>query len=220
MGKKKEDSFLNDYQKIKNEMVFEKVDFFLKNQPGNFREALEEIGFEYYEEEDFEEKEENNAIPQNSNQKYLVSYFDGKKELSEKTLQIFDAERDAQHPNYPLIRKYFKKANKNLKALLLYGLDQRPTHVQLLCDLAYYHEFENLLNELILRFSIACSNENNLLNFSEIAQEFYYATIPDGYDALYFLKELFPSHTEKGKNIRLLIAELTKENDTFQPINF
>ena len=220
MGKKKEDSFLNDYQKIKNEMVFEQIDNILKSQPGNFREALEEIGFEYYEEEDFEEKEENNAIPQNSNQEYLVLYFDGKKELSEKTLQIFDAERNAQRSNYPLIRKYFKKANKNLKALLLYGLDQQPTNVQLLCDLAYYHEFENFLKELISRFTIACNKENNLLNFSEIAQEFYYATIPDGYDALYSLKELFPPHTEKGENIRLLIAELTKENDASGPITF
>ena len=220
MGKKKEDSFLNGYQKIKNEMVFEKADNILKNKPGNYPEALEEIGFEYYEEENFEEKDEDEAIPQNFNQKYLVSYFDGKKELSEKTLQIFEAERNAQHPNYPLIRKYFKKANKNLKTLILYGLDQQPTHVQLLCDLAYYHEFENILKELISRFTIACSKENNLLNFSEIAQEFYYATSPDGYDALYFLKELFPPNTEKGKNIRFLIAELTKENDTSQQINF
>jgi hypothetical protein len=220
MGKKKEDSFLNDYQKIKNEMVFEKVDNILKNQIDNYPEALEEIGFAYYEEENFEEKEENEAMPQNSNQKYLVSYFDGKTELSEKTLQIFEAERNAQNPNYPLIRKYFKKANKNLKTLILYGLDQQPTHVQFLCDLAYYHEFENLLKELISRFNIACSKENNLLNFSEIAQEFYYATSPDGYDALCFLKELFPPHTEKGKNIRFIIAELIKENDKSQHINF
>ena len=220
MGKKREDSFLNDYQKTKNEMVFEKVDNILKNQPDNYREALGEIGFGYYEEENLEEKEEDEAIPQNSNQKYLVSYFDGKKELSEKTLQIFEAERNAQHPNYPLIRKYFKKANKNLKTLILYGLGQQPTHVQLLSDLAYYHEFENLLKELISRFTIACNKENNLLNFSEIAQEFYYATIPDGYNALYFLKELLPPHTEKGKNIRFLIAELTKESDTSRHINF
>lgn len=220
MGKKRDDSLLSDYQKVKTEMVFEKVDNILKNQPDNYREALGKIGFRYYEEDNLEEKEEDKAIPQNSNQKYLVSYFDGKNELSEKTLQIFEAERNAQHPNYPLIRKYFKKANKNLKTLILYGLDQQPTHVQLLCDLAYYHEFENLLKELISRFTIACNKENNLLNFSEIAQEFYYATIPDGYDALYFLKKLFPPHTEKGENIRFLIAELTKEHDTSRHINF
>jgi len=122
MSKKKNDSVQNDYQKIKDEMFFEKVNDIFANQPNDYREALEKIGFEYYEEEDLEEKEENEAVPENSNQEYLVSYFDGKKELSEKTLQIFEAERNAKCPNYPLIRKYFKKANKNLKALILYRM--------------------------------------------------------------------------------------------------
>jgi hypothetical protein len=57
------------------------------------------------------------------------------------------------------------------------------------------------VTKLVNRFLSACRQEKNLLNFSEIVQDFYYASEPDSYDALSKLKELFPPDTEKGKNI-------------------
>ena len=43
--------------------------------------------------------------------------------------------------------------------------------------------------------------------FSELAQDFYYATIPDGYEALYALRDSFEPGTDKRKVIDFLIAE-------------
>ena len=49
---------------------------------------MEEIGFEYFEDnEDEEELEERKARPENQCQNDLVDYFEGRKELSD---QIFD----------------------------------------------------------------------------------------------------------------------------------
>ena len=74
------------------------------------------------------------------------------------------------HPNYALVRRYFKKANSNLKALLLVGLDRRPTNIDLLSDLAYFHEYENILRELIARYTSACEKEDDMSKFSEIEE--------------------------------------------------
>lgn len=49
--------------------------------------------------------------------------------------------------------------------------------------------------------------------FTELAQDFYYATSPDGYDAYYALRELFEPNTEKRKIIDSLISE-GKKADT------
>jgi hypothetical protein len=74
---------------------------------------LNEIGFEYCEEDDDEDIEEKNAKPENKNQWDLVAYFEGEQDVSEMFLATFLAEREAEQPNLPLIRKYFKKANRN-----------------------------------------------------------------------------------------------------------
>jgi len=218
VSKKKKDPFLEDYQKIRDEMLFEKVDDIFKNQPGNYIEALEEIGFMYYEEEDFEEKEENEAVPENSNQEFLVSYFEGEEGLSERTLEVFLTERNAEHPNYPLIRRYFKEPNSRLKDLLLFGLKHYPMSAELLDDLAYYQEFENVLGELIAHYTYACLHQENLQTFTELAQDFYYATNPDGYEALYALQELFAPHTEKRKIVDFLVDEQKEAEKAVEPI--
>jgi hypothetical protein len=119
----------------------------------------------------------------------------------------FLTERYAKRPNLPLIRKYFKKANQKLKALLIYGLDQYPGRIDLLSDLTYFHEFENILTTLITYYTRVCVNQVNLETFTELAQDFYYATNPDGYEASYALRELFEPHTEKRKIIEFLISE-------------
>ena len=43
--------------------------------------------------------------------------------------------------------------------------------------------------------------------FTELSQDFYYATIPDSYEALYALRELFEPGTDKRKAIDFLITE-------------
>ncbi len=207
MSKRKNDPVLNDYLKSRDEMVIEQVDEIFRTQSDNYVSALEEIGFEWHEEEDFEMQEEDAAKPENPNQKLLVDYFEGKATLSDRILAVYFSERNAEHPNCALVRRYFKKANSNLKALLLMGLDRRPTNIDLLSDLAYFHEYENVLRELTDRYAFACEKENDMSKFSEIAQDFYYATIPDRYDAFRALRELCSSNMQKRQIIEFLIAE-------------
>jgi len=73
--------------------------------------------------------------------------------------------------------------------------------------LGYFHEFENLLSVLITYYTQACVDQENMETFSELAQDFYYATVPDGYEALYALRDLFEPGTDKRQIIDLLIAK-------------
>ncbi|MEJ2024216.1 MAG: hypothetical protein P8Y00_04240, partial [Deltaproteobacteria bacterium] len=93
--------------------------------------------------------EERNAKPENQRQRDLVAFFENKTGLSKKIFEIYSKEKASEKPNYPLIRRYFREANKNLKNLLLYGLDNYPGRIDLLSDLAFFHEFENILSILI-----------------------------------------------------------------------
>jgi hypothetical protein len=77
MSKKKKDPVIEDYEKLKDEMIFDKVDEIFRTQPDNYISALEELGFKYYEDDDYEEKEEADARPENQNQKDLVAYSEG-----------------------------------------------------------------------------------------------------------------------------------------------
>ena len=209
MSKKKKDKTIEEYQKLQNKIIMDKVDEIFRTQPDNYISALEEIGFTYYEDDydDNEEIEEANAKPENQNQKDIIAYFEGEKELSDKILQIFLEERDAENPNLPLIRKFFKSANQNLKSLILYGLDHYPGRLDLLSDLGFFHEFENILSTLITYYTQACVDQQNLQTFAELAQDFYNTTIPDGYEALYALRDLFEPGTDKREIIDILIAK-------------
>jgi len=221
MGKKKKDPVIDEYEKLKNKIIIEKVDEVFRTQPDNYISALEEIGFKYYDDgDDMEEMEEANAKPENQNQKDLVAYFEGQKELSDKILQTFLEERDTENPNLPLIRKYFKKANQNLKALILFGLDHYPGKIELLSDLGFFHEFENILSTLITYYTQACVDQENLETFSELAQDFYNTTIPDGYEALYALRDLFETGTDKRKVIDFLIDEEEGAKKDIGPVKF
>ena len=112
MRKKSEDDILYDYQRLKNEMIHDKVDEIFRKHPGNYISAMEEIGFKYNDDDDRDEIEEKNAQPENQNQRDLVDYFEGHLELSESILTAFLKEKDAEEPNLALIRKYFKQANQ------------------------------------------------------------------------------------------------------------
>jgi hypothetical protein len=201
----------DDYKKLKDEVIIDKVNEIFRSRSDSYIAALEEIGFEYHEEDDEEEIEERKAKPKNKNQRKLVAYFEGEEDASEIIFAAFITERYAKRPNLPLIRKYFKKANQKLKALLIYGLDHYPGRIDLLSDLTCFHEFENILTTLIIYYTRACVNQENLETFTELTQDFYYATNPDGYEALYALRELFEPHTEKRKIIDFLISEEEEE---------
>jgi len=209
MSKKKKDKTIEEYEKLRNKIVMDKVDEIFRTQPDNYISALEEIGFTYYEDDydDNEEIEEANAKPKNQNQKDLVAYFNGEKQFSERILKIFLEEKETENPNLPLIRKYFKRANPNLKSLILYGFDHYPGRLDLLSDLSFFHEFENILGILITYYTQACVDQENIETFSELARDFYYATVPDGYEALYALRDLFEPGTDKREIIDILIAE-------------
>ncbi|MBT9439018.1 MAG: hypothetical protein GAS50_07475, partial [Desulfobacterales bacterium] len=209
MGKKDKDSVLDDYAKLKNEIIRDRVNEIFRNHPKDHIAKMEELGFEYFEDDydDEEEIEERNARPENQRQRDLVAYFENKKKLSKKIFESYSEEKAAENPNYPLIRKYYKKANKNLKILLLYGLDNYPGRIDLLSDLSFFHEFENILSILITYYTQACVDQANLDTFSELAKDFYYSTNLDGYEAYYALRELFEPDTDKRKIIDFLIAE-------------
>ncbi len=213
MGKEDKGKFINKVLKLKSEILRDKVDEIFRTQPDNHIAALEEIGFTYYEDDDPEELEEINAVPENQDQQDLVDFFDGGQACSDAILETFYRVRDAEKPNYPLVRKYFKSANQNLKSLILYGLDHYPARIDLLYDLAYYHEFDNILSTLIDYFIHGCKNEMNLETFTDLAREFYFATLPDEYDALHTLREIFESGTDKREIIDHLIQECGKSEN-------
>ena len=220
MGKKDKDSVLDDYEKLKNEIIRDKVNEIFRKHPKDYISKMEELGFEYFEDDDdSEEIEERNAKPENQRQRDLVAYFENKKKLSKNIFESYSEEKAAENPNYPLIRKYYKKANQNLKSLLLYGLENYPGRIDLLFDLSFFHEFENILSTLISYYTRACVDQQNLETFSELAKDFYYSTSPDGYEALYALRELFEPETDKRKIIDFLIAE-EEERESSQPIEF
>jgi hypothetical protein len=220
MGKKDKDSVLDDYAKLKNEIIRDKVNEIFRNHPKDYIAKMEELGFEYFEDDDdYEEIEERNARPENQRQRDLVAYFENKKKLSKKIFESYSEEKAAESPNYPLIRKYYKEANKNLKSLLLYGLDNYPGRIDLLSDLSFFHEFENILSILITYYTQACVDQENLDTFAELSKDFYYSTNLDGYEAYYALRELFAPDTDKRKIIDFLIAE-EEESKVSQPIEF
>ena len=222
MGKKDKDSVLDDYEKLKTEITRDKVNEIFRSHPKDYIAKMEELGFEYFEDDDdCEEIEESNAQPENQRQRFLVAYFEGRKKLSKKIFESYSEEKATENPNYPLIRKYYKEANKNLKSLLLYGLDNYPGRIDLLSDLAFFHEFKNILNILITYYTQACIDQGNLETFSELAKDFYYSTNPDGYEAYYALRELFEPETDKRKIIDFLTVEDEEaERKASQPIEF
>lgn len=222
MGKKDKDSVLDDHEKLKIAITRDKVNEIFRNHPKDYIAKMEELGFEYFEDDDdCEEIEERNAQPENQRQRDLVAYFEGRKKLSKKIFESYCEEKATENPNYPLIRKYYKEANKNLKFLILYGLDNYPGRIDLLSDLAFFHEFENILNILITYYTQACIDQGNLETFSELAKGFYYSTNPDGYEAYHALRELFEPETAKRRIVDFLIAEDEEgERKASQPIDF
>lgn len=205
MGKhdKQKDHPANDDSN--DEITGKLVSHIFREHPIDYISKLEDIGFVYHDDEfDPDENEEATARPQNRNQEYLVSFFEGDIPLSSQIVTAFLEERRSPRPNYPLFRRYFNSGNKQLLSLLLHGLSLYPVLDELLCDLAFYHEFRPILQTVIDHYLIACEKQENPQVFGEFVLDFYYATAADGYDAFQELRKIYPHGTAKRAVIDFL----------------
>ena len=199
-----------DMNKLRSQQVSE----IMRKHPDNYVEKLEEIGFQWFDDDwEEEEKEERTAMPQTENQQALVTFFEKGGPPTHELLDSFQTEKYADEPNYPLFRRYFKQINGNLKKLILWGLDRSPTDSGLLDDLSFFQEFDNVLAELINRYKTACLQEEDLNRFESLVQDFYMSTIESGFDAYYELAEMFKKDPEKRQIIDRQIAEMREAED-------
>jgi len=204
--KKKEKNLIDEIIKINDERATERINEIFRTKPEHYRTELAMLGFEWLEEEYPDEvEEENNAAPENKNQELLIAYFNGEVEFSDELVEVFLKEKLRNRPNYALLRRYFRQGNGNLKSLIHHGLEMDPTDDGFLNDLSLIHEFHPMLGELIERYIEACRIQEDLDSFSELAQDFFYNTSLDGYEAYHALKEIYASDTPKGKVIDSLV---------------
>ena len=174
------------------------VNEIIKNHPRDYRERLEAIGYVWQDDHDdalyeAEIQEEQVAVPQTESQRKLVQYLENGGRITRQMVDAYLIERNSETPNLPLIRKYFRRANPHLKALLLKALAANPTDADLLDDLSYFSEFDSMLGELIQFYTAACIKETDMDRFSLLAQDFHMNTHDQGFDALYELTTLFQS---------------------------
>jgi hypothetical protein len=205
MGKHDKHKDHNEYDDFESNSTIDEVSHIFKEHPRDYISRLEEMGFVYHDDEIDEEKnEEAVAKPENKNQRDLVAFFNDDISLSDEIVEKYLEEMRCPDPNYPLFRKYFRQANKHLLSLILQGLNRDPVLIELLNDLTYFHEYQNILTTVIEHYTVACDLQENLETFSELAMDFYYATAADGYDALYALKKRYPIGSKKRVIVNFL----------------
>jgi hypothetical protein len=202
---------------------FAQVSEIIKNHPQDYRERLEEVGFVWQDDEydqlyEEENKEERLAGPETENQRRLCLYLDTGGPVTRTVLDAYLEERYSETSNLPLIRKYFKQANPNLKAILLRGLLANPTDLDLLDDLSYFSEFDSILGELINFYTDACLKETDMERFSLLARDFFMNTCDHGYDALHELTTLFQSGTKRA--VIQHLSETIDDHDGLESIPF
>lgn len=72
---------------------------------------------------------------------------------------------------------------------------------------------------LLIEYYIqACEKETDIEKFSKIAQDFFYSTSPDGYEALFALQNIFEPSTDKRKIVDYLITEEDETDDSVIPM--
>ncbi len=181
-----------------------------QTNPQDVIEDLERRGYVWMDDEEDpeEEIEERRATPLNLNQQKLIDYFEGRIEFSPDLLRAFKEEKESENPNYPLLRRYFKQANPNLKSLILFGLEQNTTDDFLLMDLSFFDECSPILTELIRAYLKGCEQEEDLERFEQLASDFYQNTAYSGYDAFAELKRRMSDQPGKKTVIDKLIREI------------
>ena len=121
-NKKTDNAVLDDFDDIEDEIIRDEIREVFRNNPKNPMEALEEIGFTWYDDDyPSEEDEENAAVLGNRNQEDLVAFFQSSDAPSYGILEAFLAEKASDTPNLPLFRKYFSAV-----ACVHYYLEGKP----------------------------------------------------------------------------------------------
>jgi hypothetical protein len=211
MKKKRSKNIFDEYRSVRLETVLDGLQSAQQTAETVFRISTALSGGDGIEAGDRQIEDEPSTAAQNINQTFLDAFFAGHIRLSDTVLEAFRVEKNADNPNFALFRKYFRQGNLNLKQLLLHGLKKAPTDPSLLHDLAYFHEYRTMLGELIALYTRACELETDLSCFAELAQDFYFNTLSDGYDAYHALKEQFASGTRKGRIIEHLQSAVPAE---------
>ena len=98
-NKKPDESVLDDFEEIEDEIIRDKVREVFRDNPNNPMEALEDIGFTWYDDDyPSEEDEENSAVPENQNQEDLVEFLQGDEKPSSAILETFLTEKASDIP--------------------------------------------------------------------------------------------------------------------------
>jgi len=193
----KDRNWKEEYEDIENELLMDKVSKAIKEDPKNWQNNMEKIGFTWIDDSQDEIEEERNATPENVNQEYLVAYFEGEVKFSNNLIEIFIEETESEDSNYPLFRKYFKTGNAQLLHLLVSGLSNLPTEKLLLSGLGYFHEHRNILSQMISSYTDACEKETDIERFEDLCVDFINDTDADGYNAIVELTSIFNDNRKK-----------------------
>ena len=182
---------------------------------------LLEMGFEYVEEDDDTEKiEENNAIPENKRQKIIEKYFKAQSELYPDIIQKFIEEIESAEPNYPLLRKHFKRGGSHIIKLLQESLILYPCRKSLLNALAYFSLYNSsAFSEMIKSYNIACKAAKDQVLFKELVKSFYINTSAHDYNAFLSLKELYKNDNQKLDLLNRIEKDFEGEVDITESFN-
>ncbi|WP_367364106.1 hypothetical protein [Candidatus Tisiphia endosymbiont of Nedyus quadrimaculatus] len=153
-------------------------------------------------------KKEVNAIPLNHRQEHLVSYFSSDSDPEYDIVRDFALETISKTPNFPLMIRYFKQANNQLKKLLVLGLKYHPTNLLFLTNLAEFHIYSPMQQELIDAYINACKIEDDPKHFKSIVANFIQEGVESKFNALAILKELFmTTDSYKAEFIKLKLRQ-------------
>ena len=183
----------------KDKRLMEHVAKIFRQHPKDYRDRLEELGFEFEDEDDLDVIEEELALPENSRQERLVAFFEGTEAVTEEVFTLFSEEKASGETNYPLMRKYFRQGNPRLKELIIYGLERYPARIDLLDDLLFFHEFCEVYPLVVKYYTRACLSQENMETFSNLVLDFFEATRPQDHREYYALRDLLDPASVKRK---------------------
>jgi len=210
-------SHFDDLEKLKRTTISRQVDRIFENKNSSYADGLEDIGFEWVDDEESQEEaehyEEEQAIPATLNQEFLVAYLESRLEPDDRVFDVYITETTGKNVNYPLFRRYFKRGSEQLRMLLVYGLSLRPCCRDLLMDLSVLHYHCGILSVLVQAYLTACNNENDSAKFELLARDFYSTTCHDGYDALHELKQFYSLETNKRKVLEQIGEDTNKDTN-------
>ncbi len=187
----------------------------LRERPYDSVAELEKLGFAYASsgEDDVDDIAEEQAATANTEeQNQLVMFFEGNSSPSDELVSCYVTELEKDEPHYALLRRYFRQSSPQLLALLCYGLDQNPTHTDLLNGLGFYHVFSPILKPLIMHYSKACEVEQDMTRYRQLAQDFHINCSASGYEAFYALDEKLLENNRKKAILKDLMTEWSEES--------